>query len=184
MKNALILHGTDADHTSNWFSWLGKRLEEDGYKVWVPDLPGADHPSVERYNDFLLGSDFDFNQETIIVGHSSGAVEVLALLNDERFTTKVRACFLVGVFEGDLGWEKLKGINFKTNYERISARADRFVVIHSDTDPHCPLDGAERISKRLGAEFVMIPGQGHFVARDNPEYTRFPKLLEIIQRLA
>ncbi|KKU27541.1 MAG: hypothetical protein UX40_C0011G0002 [Microgenomates group bacterium GW2011_GWF2_46_18] len=41
MKNALILHGTDFDkekkqHFNNWFPWLKKKLEELGYKVWLP----------------------------------------------------------------------------------------------------------------------------------------------------
>lgn len=39
MKNALILHGTNADHNENWFPWLHKQLEEKDYKVWTPDLP-------------------------------------------------------------------------------------------------------------------------------------------------
>ncbi|TAK89247.1 hypothetical protein EPO04_04105 [Patescibacteria group bacterium] len=181
MKNALILHGTDADHTSHWFSWLGEQLEQAGYKAWVPDLPGADYPSIERYNDFLLSSEFEFSQETIIVGHSSGAVEVLGLLNDERFKAVVKACFMVGVFEGDLGWDKLVGMKADFDYEAIKSKSKRFVVIHSDNDPHCPLEGAKRIAGKLEAEFIMIPGQGHFSAKDNAEYVKFPKLLKIVE---
>lgn len=50
MKNALILHGTDADHTQNWFPWLEKELLQRNYEVWVPDLPQSDHPNIRRYN--------------------------------------------------------------------------------------------------------------------------------------
>ena len=81
MKNALILHGTDGKSTHNWFPWLKSELEGKGWKVWVPDLPEADKPDIERYNTFILSSDWEFNAQSVIVGHSAGAVEVLGLLD-------------------------------------------------------------------------------------------------------
>ena len=80
MKNALILHGTGGDSKENWFQWLKKELESKGYKVWVPDLPGADKPNIRNYNQYLLDN-WSFDDETVMVGHSSGAVSILGLLN-------------------------------------------------------------------------------------------------------
>ena len=119
MKSALILHGTDANHASNWFPWLQKELKKLDYRVWTPDLPGSDHPDITSYNHFLLNHrvqagdwamSWSFDGESILIGHSSGAVEILGLLNDPAFPNiSVSACFLVGAFIGDLGWESLKG---------------------------------------------------------------------------
>lgn len=83
MKNALILHDTGNDHTGNWFPWLKTQLKNKGYKVWVPDLPDADTPSTKRYNKFLLEeNDWEFNDESLIIGRSSGAVAILGLLQE------------------------------------------------------------------------------------------------------
>ena len=62
MKNALILHGTDASPAHNWFLWLKNELEAMGYEVWLPQLPHSDKPSSKTYNKFLLfNKDFAFN---------------------------------------------------------------------------------------------------------------------------
>lgn len=192
MKNALILHGTDASHEQNWFPWLENKLIDLGYLVWVPDLPQAYHPNIDRYNLFLLnhritdgiwGMSWEFNSDSIIIGHSSGAVEILGLLNDPAFPNdvKVKACFLVGAFKGDLGWETLKGMNKEFDFDLIKSRCSKFVFIHSENDPYCPIDDTRELCKQVEGKFINLPGQGHFTVLLNPKYTVFPKLLEIIK---
>jgi predicted alpha/beta hydrolase family esterase len=78
MKNVLILHGTQANSGSNWFSWLRDELKKKGFKVWLPDLPNPNLPSLTGINKFIFANkDWEFNHETIIVGHSSGAIAML-----------------------------------------------------------------------------------------------------------
>lgn len=194
MKNALILHGTDADHTQNWFPWLGKELEDRGWIVWTPDLPHAEAPSISRYNEFLVKQlnkvvrvgGFEkrrsFNSQSIIIGHSSGAVEILGLLNEIELNEPLAACFLVGAFRGDLGWESLKGMNADFDFEKIKSKSKKFVFIHSDDDPYCPLEDAKYLSGQLDGTLIVIPGQKHFTASLDPAYTEFPRLLEIIEQ--
>ena len=79
MKNALILHGTANDSTRNWFPWLKMELEQHGYHVWAPDLPGSEKPNLKRYNKFIF-SKWKFDKDSVIVGHSSGAVATLGIL--------------------------------------------------------------------------------------------------------
>jgi hypothetical protein len=178
---AVILHGTGNDHTGNWFPWLKNELERLGIDVWVPDLPKSNHPNVERYNKFLLGKGWDFNGN-LVIGHSSGAVEVLALLEALPDDMKVNAAIMVSVFEGDLGWEDLKDLgDLKFDYEKIKLKANQFMVIHSDDDPHCPPEGAKRIATRLGAQFKLFHGMKHFSEHTDPRFTKFPELIEIIK---
>lgn len=178
---ALILHGTANNHDGNWFPWLKAELEKLGLEVWVPDLPGADRPNVERYTKFLLSQDWDFN-DSLIIGHSAGAVEVLHLLQNLTDGKTAAAAIMVAIFKGGLGWESLKDLeDFKPDYPEIRPKAGKFIVIHSDDDPHCPIEGARDIAKQLGAEMKEFKGMKHFSVNTDPRFTEFPELLEIIK---
>jgi predicted alpha/beta hydrolase family esterase len=182
MKKVVILHGTGNNHTGNWFPWLKAELEKTDYQVWVPDLPDADKPNVERYTKFLLSQNWDFN-DNVVIGHSSGAVEVLHLLENLPAKARVDAAIMVAVFTGSLGWEALsdlEGIEFDLN--KIKEKADKLIVIHSDDDPNCPIEGAREIADKLGAEMITMHGMKHFSIGTDPRFTKFPELLEIIKQ--
>ncbi len=183
MKQALILHGTDATPASNWFTWLKEQLEQDGYAVWLPQLPNSDKPNTKTYNQFLLANqDFEFNDETIIIGHSSGAVEVLSLLQHLPEGKKVGSCFLVSAFRDDLGWDALTDLFTEPfDFEKIKAKAHRFVFLHSDNDPYCPIEHAEYLADQVSGELIVKSGQGHFNTEISEKYKAFPELLEIIK---
>jgi predicted alpha/beta hydrolase family esterase len=181
MKNALVLHGTSSNSGSNWFPWLKRELVANGYVVEVPNLPEADNPNIDTYNEYLLNN-YKFDENTVIIGHSSGAVEILGLLNDYRFPAiKLKACFLVGAFKGDLDWDALKGMVKDFDYAKIAAHSSKFVFIHSDDDPYCPIADAKDLCMKLHGSFVEFQGQGHFSFEANPKFDTFPDLLEIIQ---
>lgn len=183
MKNALILHGTSGYPQENWFDWLRQELESRQWKVWVPQLPRAEKPSIKRYNEFLLSEeDWEFNSETVIIGHSSGAVAILGLLQDLPEDIKIDRCYLVGVFKDDLGWDKLDEL-FETpfDFEKIKNKSNKFTFIHSDDDPYCPLEHAEYLSEKLNGELIVKPGQKHFSTGSAGDlYNTFPFLLNLI----
>ena len=184
MKRVLIMHGTAGNSQENWFPWLKVELEKKGYIVWVPNLPGSEHPSIHTYNKFILGhKQFNFNADTIIVGHSSGAVATLGLLQELPENTKINKVYLVGAFNGDLGWSELKNFYEKPfDFELIKTKANQFIFIHSDNDPYCPLEHAQFLAQQTDGELIVIPGQKHFsVSTMGEKYTEFPELLSKIK---
>lgn len=183
MKNAIILHGTDNTPEGNWFRWLEKQLQERDYEVWLPQLPDAAQPNAEKYNRLLLNHGFDFNDETILIGHSSGAVAILNLLQELPESVKIKAAFLVGVFKGPLGISARSELFPKPfDFSKIKSHCEKFVFIHSDNDPYCPLSDAEFLSEKLDGELVIEPGQGHFNLETGPQYKQFPLLLELTNK--
>ena len=183
MKKVLILHGTDASPKDNWFTWLKGKLIGQGYTVWLPQLPQSDQPNARTYTKFILSNDtFVIDTETIIIGHSSGAVEILSLLQALPDDAQIKAAFLVSAFKDDLGWEALKDL-FKTpfDYEAIKSKCQEFILVHSDDDPYVPLEQAEYLAERLDGELIVMEGQGHFNTELSPDYVKFPELFEIIK---
>lgn len=182
MRNILILHGTNNSSRNNWFRWLGDSLQKKGWKVLVPDLPHAEKPSIGIYNQFLLDVGWELNSQSVIVGHSSGAVATLGLLQNLPEHTIVDVAVLVGAFKDDLGNTQLTQLFEKPfDFEKIKRSAKRFVLIHSDNDPYCPLEHAEYLAEKLGGELLVKSGEAHFsISTAGEKYKEFPLLLEIL----
>ena len=181
MKNAVILHGTGADSHSNWFQWMKEKLSEKGGKVWVPNLPNSMYPNSLVNAKFVLDR-WEFNEDSLIIGHSSGAVLALYLLQNLPEDVVVDRVFLVSVFKDDLGWPNLKDIFVEPlDWEKIKSGAREIVILQSSNDPHIPLDQAEFIAKKLDAELIVKKGQDHFNVEVGVPFGHFPTLLNLIE---
>lgn len=193
MKRAVILHGTDGSPEENWFPWLKSQLEARGYEVWVPALPGAHTPNTDRYTKFLLDSDWDF-QDNLLVGHSSGAVEILHLLQHLPEDVSVETAVLAGFFTKDqiddpkwaearaLFEDQLGGVFVEElDLAKIKSRAKHFLFVHGDNDPWCDPMRARTTAEKLGGDFIEIKGGQHFSTSRDPSYTKFPKLIELLE---
>ena len=183
MKQALILHGTDASPEANWFRWLESVLSTSGYNVWLPQLPNSAKPNTETYNEVLFAdSNFQFNDETIIIGHSSGAVEILSLLQNLPNGVKVGDVYLVSAFKDNLEWGALDGLFVEPyDYSLIKEKARTITLIHSDNDPYVPQEHPRYIAEQLSARLIVIGGQGHFNLEQSESYEKFPLLAQIIE---
>lgn len=182
-KNALILHGTDASPEANWFHWVETFMKQKGYEVWLPQLPDSATPNVDTYNTFLFSKpDFKFNENTVLIGHSSGAVEILSLLQNLPETIVVGDVYLVSVFRDNLGWDALEGLFTEPyDFELIKTKAHSITLVHSDTDPYVPLEHAHFLAQKLNARLLTVAGQGHFNLEQSEEYHEFPLLAQAIE---
>jgi predicted alpha/beta hydrolase family esterase len=186
MKNVLILHGAGNDSSGNWFPWLKTELEKKGYKVWSPNLPNSDNPVQAEWLDTILKSEFEFNDQTIMIGHSSGGTLILRILERLPKDTKINKAILVAtpLDKGKLPEffplkESLTLDPF--NFKKIKTSCKIFCYISSDNDPYdCGKRHGEVMKKELGGELKVFPGQAHFNLEKSPEYKRFPLLLELV----
>ncbi len=184
MKNALILHGTNFDNDNglsgtNWFPWLGGKLTELGYDVRIPDLPKPSAPDLDRYWDYL--KDFEFNEETVLIGHSSGATAILGLLtelNEEKI--KINKAILVAGFSYDDGWNCSGLFKYEFDWKKIRESTKEIIQIHSIDDPYVSLENAKGIAENLGIAITLFMNKGHFSTGSSPEFVKFPEILDWI----
>jgi len=183
MKRAVILHGTDGSPDMNWFPWLRKKLEADGFEVWAPLLPENHTPNKDVYCDFLFNSKWDF-AGNIVIGHSSGAVEVLNLLMDDR-CPKIRLGIIVGAWAGGSpnNWDDVSQFDnlFPEDgfdFEKIKRNAERLEFVHGDDDMYCPVDQAKWLAEQTNGDIHIIPNGGHL----GKKFKEMPLLWDLIQR--
>ena len=182
-KNAIILHGTMGSPDGNWFRWLEAELAEMGLDVWLPQLPNANQPSLRQEADYVRNEcPFVINADTLVIGHSSGAI--LALILAQETETPIGAVVAVSVFhDNSLKWDannKLFDVGF--NWAAIKTGASKLLFVHSDNDPYVPLDQAKYVADNCDAKMVIVPGQGHFNLEKSEDYRQFPELVKLLRQ--
>lgn len=187
MKNALILHGADSHPDNNWFPWLKGELENKGYTVWIPALPHAQTPSLEDWLDVIFSNnEWDWNEETIIIGHSAGATLALRILEKLPLGIKINKAILVATFitkgtKPEYFHYKEGLLEKPFHWSKIHTTCKNFTFIASNNDKYqAGADQAKLLQQHLGGQFLLKPGQGHFNLEVNPTYKEFPLLLQII----
>jgi len=184
MPVCFIFHGAYGSPEENWIPWLKHWLEKSGQKVYAPLFPTPRGQYLSNWMSVFDSYEKFVDSETVFVGHSVGATFILSVL--EMAETKIRAAFLVSGFAGPLGNEKFDKLNKSFaeksfDWERIRDSCRKFVIFHSDNDPHVPLEKAEFLKKKLRGELVLIKGGGHFNRQSG--YTKFPELANQIKLL-
>src|SRR5579872_3230075 len=137
MKNAIILHSTSNSVDDNWYPWLKEELLKKGYKVWVPSLPDSNKPNIEKYNNFIFPQ-WEFDSDSVLIGHSSGAVAILGILENLPEGVAIDRAILVAGFKDneDLKWASLKELFERPfQWEKIRTHCKKFIILHSDNDP-------------------------------------------------
>lgn len=180
-KNAILLHGTGDSPELFWFPYLKENLEKRGFSVWAPLLPNAKKPNLEDWLTFVL-KEGTFNEETILVGHSSGARLILSILDSIDVT--VKQAILVSSFARILR-KRMDDTEDgeEPHWENIRRHVKSLTFINSDNDPWGCDDTQGRIlHDHLGGELI-VRHDGHMGSTThNQPYREFPLLLNLIAK--
>jgi len=178
--NFIIIHGVYANPNSNWFPWLKNELEKKEFKVIVPKFPTPLNQSLESWLRTIAKYENKITDETVLIGHSLGAVFILNYL--EKTNKKIKAAFLVAGFHKMLGspYDKLNKsfIDKKFDWERIKMSCNKFFVFGSDNDEYISIDITKELAKNVNGDLRIIQNGGHL--NKAAGFVNFPQLLETI----
>lgn len=164
MKTAYIFHDSFSDPISDWYPWMKETLEAAGYIVTVPKFPTPAGQSYESWRVVLKNYLGSFNGETIIIGHGTGGLFALRLV--EELPIPLRGLFLVASYAeplGNVGFDRLNQTftNHEFNWDKIRSNSNTVRVFAGADDPFVPANISDHLGDLLKTDVQTIPDGGH-----------------------
>lgn len=180
MKNAIIFHGSGTTPEAVWHPWLKKELEKKGYKVSIPILTADDPAPLDVWLPLALKE--NYNEETVLIGHSSGAPLILSVL--ENINVKIKQAILIAGFITPLPADKGHNpiLQEKYDWNKIKGNSKEMIIINSTNDPWgCDDKQGKAIAEKVGGKLI-VNNEGHMGSQTfNQPYKKFPFLLKLIE---
>jgi predicted alpha/beta hydrolase family esterase len=178
-RRVIIIPGNGSGcEAANFYPSLASSLRAGGFDAVLRDMPD---PNVARSSIWLpfiiesLGAD----SESVLVGHSSGAVAALRLAEKNRYYAVV----VVSVTDNDLGDDNERASGYYDapwDWSAMRRNVQHLIMFASDDDPFIPIAVQRRVARELesaglgsvasGAfEYVELSKRSHFFGRKQPE---------------
>ncbi len=171
---AIFVPGNGGDNSEDrWRPYLVEELSKLGIPLTNVDFPDPVLASMKHWLPFLheLGAD----ENTILVGHSSGAVAAMRYAENN----KIFGTVLIGACYTDLGLQNEKDAGYYDapwQWEKIKNNQNWIIQFHSTDDPFISTDEARFIHEQLSTEYYEFNNYGHFIDRKE-----FPELIEAVK---
>ncbi len=158
----ILIHGNGgASGQDNWQPDVVRKLKDAGIAAISPDFPDAVH-AREQYWIPYLQDELKADQNTVLVGHSSGAIAAMRFAETHRILGSV----LIGASHTDLDdeGEKQSGyFNRPWNWEAIRSNQGWIIQFASTDDPYIPIDEPRFVHEQLQTEYYEMNDRGHFL---------------------
>jgi len=178
----IIIPGNGNSHieTDNWYAWVRDELVKRRYEVIAEDMPD---PEDAHANIWLphIENNLLADGNTIIIGHSSGAVASLRYLENHQ----LYGAIVIGTNYTDMGEESEKESGYygaPWQWDKIKSNTGWIVQFISTDDPYIPMTETQFIHEKLGTEYHELTGRGHFMTDHNPVNNTFPEILKVIEQ--
>lgn len=169
--------GGDINAPDGWFPYLKQELEKMGLIVISQNFPDPIYARKQYWLPFLekLGAD----QNTILIGHSSGAVAAMRYAEDHLLFGTI----LVAACHTDLGMasERISGYyDTPWQWEKIKSNQQWIVQFHSIDDPLIPIEEARYVHQKLDTEYIEDTDEQHYGYPVSK--LEFPEIIDIIRQ--
>ncbi|MBN3271737.1 RBBP9 hydrolase, partial [Polyodon spathula] len=174
----VIVPGNGAGNVEhcNWYGWVKKQINK------IPEmqclLKNMPDPMTARESIWVpfMEKELHCDEETVIIGHSSGAAAAMRYAE----THKVYGIVLVSAYVSDLEDENEREsgyFNRPWQWETIQMNCRQIVQFGSTDDPFLPWSEQQEVADGLGAELHKYTDRGHF------QNTHFHELINVVQKI-
>ena len=169
----ILSHGNGGSTAGDiWLPWLERELTRLGLDVINRTFPDNVKARARYWLPFLdeLGAD----ENTILIGHSSGAVAAMRYAETHRLAGSV----LVGVCHTDLGDSSEAASGYYREpwqWTRIRENQPWIGIFNSIDDPCIPIAEARHVAAQLRCKYFEFSDRGHFMDAEFPEVLQFVK---------
>lgn len=170
----IFVHGNGGGNANDqWLPATAKAFERLGCQVINKTFPDNEiaHENIWIPHLEKLGADKD----TIIIGHSSGAVAAMRYAEKHQIAGSV----LIGACYTDLGDETERESGYYDKpwgWNDIKKNQAWIIQFASTDDPYIPIEEARHIHEKLNSEYHEFNDRGHFMYEGV-----FKELVEAIQ---
>jgi len=163
----VLIPGMGCTSQSNWYPWFQAEMaKRPSVQCILRDFPDRNKCRESIWIPFIT-KEIGVDENTIVVGHSSGAACAMRLLESSD-VPKLRGVVLVAAAHTDLGDEserRSEYFNRPWNWEGMKMGATKIACFHGDDDHLIPVDEARFIAKQLKGEnfeYFEMQGKSHF----------------------
>lgn len=179
MKKAriILIHGNDTMRWSYaWMPWVKAELEKLGLEVIGETFPDS-IIAREKYWIPFLKDRLKAGKDTILIGHSSGAVAAMRFAEENKLLGSI----LISPSYTDMGveLERQSGYFDKPwQWEKIRKNQKWIVQFGSKDDPHIPQEEFMHIHEMLNTEYHEFERRGHFFENQDT----FPEVVGAVKK--
>jgi leucyl-tRNA synthetase len=149
----VLLHGFTASPESDFLPNFVKKLKALKQKVYVPQLPNTNNPTVVEQAKFVLDN-YQFTDQTVLMGHSLGSVVALKVV--EQLEKPIKRLVLVAGFAQPGFPDKKRPFedtfDWQFDFEKIRGIAEEIVILRADKDVPVLPERADYLSEKLGVQ--------------------------------
>ncbi|HTK03751.1 MAG TPA: alpha/beta fold hydrolase [Alphaproteobacteria bacterium] len=189
MQRVILIHGWGGSPNKDWFPWAKKNLEENGFEVFVPEMPDTNYPKIVPWVEKIKETVGELKPSDIFVGHSIGCQAIERYLQTLPDNTKLNKVILIApwiVLTEETFTEMGEDRNViqewydePINYEKIKNMAE-WTAVFSDNDPFVNYEDNYKIYKeKLDAEIILKKNQEHFSSEGG--VNEIPFLLNLLK---
>lgn len=168
----VLLHGYTGSPDGTFFPVLRKKIEDLGHKVYAPQLPNTNHPTIMEQAKYVLNN-YEFTENTVLLGHSLGspvALKVIEALDKPIKKLVIVAGFAqAGLREGGEKRPYEENFDWQFDWDKIKQNVGEIVVLRASNDRHVPPERSQSLIDNLGGALIdFVAEKDHACGENEP----------------